>query len=75
LENDAPIRLEFDTKQILDDIAIPHGDFGKAEHLEPLTADFPKFGLGGATQAITHKPIEVKRISNLQTGELLYERR
>lgn len=72
IQRDAPIRIEFDTMQILDDVNIPHGDFGKAGHFEPLTKDFPQWGNGGATQAVTRQPIQVRRIVDLRTGRLLY---
>ena len=70
--HDAAIRVEFDTKQILDDVAIPKGKWGTADHLEPLTADFPDKGLGGVTQAITRQEIHAKRIIDLRTGRVLY---
>ena len=68
------LRVEFDTAQILDDVRIPQGMWGEADHLEPLTRDFPQFGSGGATQAITNRPIQVRRIVDLRTGKVLYER-
>jgi len=75
----ADIRLEFDTLQIIDDIRIPRGLGGTALWLEPLTADYPAFGTGGATQAITSKSISISSIVelrsvikiNLLTGEVL----
>jgi RHS repeat-associated protein len=70
--HDAAIRIEFDTTQLLDDIRIPHGKWGTADYLEPLTGDFPQFGPGGATQAITRLPIWIRRIVDLRTGEVLY---
>ena len=73
--HDAAIRIEFDTLQVIDDIRIPYGKWGKANYFEPLTKDFPKFGYGGATQAVTHESIQVKRIIDLRTGEVLYEAR
>ena len=39
--------------------------WGKADYLEPITKDFPEFGKGGATQAITHKEIKVDKIEHL----------
>ena len=34
-------------------------------NLEPITKDFPEFGKGGATQAITHKEIKEDKIEHL----------
>ena len=50
-------RISFDTLDIIDDIHIPKGDWGKADYLEPITKDFKKFGPGKATQAITYSTI------------------
>ena len=72
--HDAAIKIEFDTKQILDDVKIPQGQWGKADHLEPITTDFPQFGPGGATQAVTTKPILVNKVIDTNTGKVLYER-
>ncbi len=62
---DASIRAEFDTLQLLDDISIPYGNWGKANYLEPITKDFPKFGPGGATQAITKEKIKIDKLTKL----------
>lgn len=51
--------VSFDTLPIIDDIHIPHGMWGEAEYLEPLARDFPGWGAGGGTQAITYSPIPV----------------
>ncbi|MGE8360952.1 DUF637 domain-containing protein [Pseudomonas sp.] len=72
--HDAAIRIEFDTKQILGDVQIPKGQWGKADYSEPITSDFPQFGPGGATQAVTTKPIVVNKIIDARTGKVLYER-
>lgn len=72
--HDAAIKIEFDTKQILDDVKIPNGQWGKADHLEPITTDFPQFGPGGATQAVTTKPILVNKVIDTNTGKVLYDR-
>jgi hypothetical protein len=72
--HDAAIRLEFDTLQIIDDIKVPPGLRGQASFLEPLAKDFPQFGSGGATQAITEKAFRVRRIVDLRTGKIIYER-
>jgi len=69
--HDAAIRVEFDTLQIIDDVRVPHGQWGTASHLEPLTVDFARFGPGGATQAITNLPIQASEIVDLRTGKVL----
>jgi hypothetical protein len=71
--HDARIKVEFDTKQILDDVKVPRGEWGKASWLEPITKDFPQFGQGGATQAITHQRIHATRVIDLKDGKILYE--
>lgn len=63
--HDASIRGSFDTLQIIDDIRIPNGNWGKANYLEPLTKDFPEYGPGGATQAITNLQIKLDSINKL----------
>ncbi|MCP4088492.1 MAG: hypothetical protein GY746_01680, partial [Gammaproteobacteria bacterium] len=72
--HDAAIRLEFDTLQITEDVRVPHGQWGTASHFEPLTVDFPQFGIGRATQAVTNKQIKVQQIMDLRSGEVLYGR-
>lgn len=63
--HDASVRGSFDTMQIIDDIKIPNGNWGKANYLEPITKDFPEFGSGGATQAITNEKIILDEITTL----------
>lgn len=63
--HDASVKVSFDTLQIIDDISVPYGNWGKASYLEPITTDFPQFGSGGATQVITHSPIKIKSITKL----------
>ena len=63
--HDASVKVRFDTLQIVDDISVPYGNWGKASYLEPITTDFPQFGSGGATQVITHSPIKIKSITKL----------
>lgn len=63
--HDASIRGSFDTLQIIDDIRIPKGKWGQANWLEPITKDFPKYGLGGATQAVTNKQIKLDSLIDL----------
>jgi hypothetical protein len=55
-------------------IKVPPGLRGQASFLEPLAKDFPQFGSGGATQAITEKAFRVRRIVDLRTGKIIYER-
>ena len=63
--HDASVKVSFDTLQIIDDISVPYGNWGKASYLEPITIDFPQFGSGGATQVITHSQITIKSITKL----------
>ena len=63
--HDASIKASFETMQIIDDISVPYGKWGKAKYLEPITQDFPEFGLGGATQVITHSEIKIDTITKL----------
>ncbi len=63
--HDASIRGSFDTLQIIDDVRIPNGKWGEASWMEPITKDFPKYGPGGATQAITNKPIKLDDLQDL----------
>ena len=50
-------RIAFNTIDIVEDINIPYGQWGKASYLEPITKDYKKFGPGKATQAITYSQI------------------
>jgi hypothetical protein len=63
--HDASIRGSFDTLQIIDDIRIPNGKWGDASWLEPITKDFPKYGTGGATQAVTNSSIKLDTLQEL----------
>lgn len=63
--HDASVKVSFDTLQIIDDISVPYGNWGKASYLEPVTKDFPEFGSGGAAQVITHSEIKIDTIINL----------
>lgn len=49
----------------MDDVRVPKGNWGKANWDEPITKDFMKFGEGGATQAITNKPIKLDDITDI----------
>ena len=63
--HDAFVRVEFDTLQIIYEIDVPYGNWGKSPYLEPVTKDFPQFGPGGATQVITHSEIHIDSITKL----------
>jgi len=52
-------RVSGDTLDVIDDISIPKGDWGRASYLEPLTKDFKKFGPGNATQIIIDGEVPV----------------
>lgn len=64
--HEASIRVSFNTLQIIDDIRIPYGQWGNASCLEPIVRDFPAYGIGGATQAITNLPIKINDIIRLK---------
>lgn len=66
--HDASVKVSFDTLQIIDDLSIPYGNWGKASYLDPITKDFPKYGVGGATQAITRKKINISKLTFLRKG-------
>ncbi|MHB8127234.1 MAG: RHS repeat-associated core domain-containing protein [Desulfitobacteriaceae bacterium] len=63
--HDASVRGSFDTLQIIDDLRVPNGNWGNANHLEPLTRDFPEFGPGGASQVITNQSIRLEELIKL----------
>jgi hypothetical protein len=44
---------------------VPYGNWGKATYLEPLTKDFPQYGIGGATQVLINGDITVSEIWRL----------
>lgn len=48
-----------DTLSIVDQLKIPHGQWGEANYLEPITKDFKKFGPGGVSQIIIDGSFEV----------------
>ncbi|MFK7827421.1 MAG: pre-toxin TG domain-containing protein [Oligoflexales bacterium] len=73
--HDAAIRVEFDTLQIVDDVRIPNGKWNTEKYLEPITKDYPEHGVGGAAQAVTNSEIRASKIVDLNTGEVLYERK
>ena len=63
--HDASIRGTFDTLQLADDLRIPHGEWGQADWLEPVAKDFPEYGEGGATQAVTNQRIVLDSLEDL----------
>jgi hypothetical protein len=73
-QNNASIRIEFDTAPIAERIQIPNGNYSRADYLEPITKDFPEFGKGGGYQAITKDSIQAKRIVDLRTNKVIFER-
>ena len=73
-QNNASIRLEFDTGQIAGEMRVPRGQYDTADYLEPITRDFPEFGQGGGHQAITHQSFDVSKIVDLKTNKVLFER-
>lgn len=72
--HDARLRTEFDTLQYVDKTKIPHGDWGKADYLAPITRDFLGFGEGRASQAVIDAKVSVTRIIDLKTGQIVYQR-
>lgn len=48
--HDASIKVSFNTMQIIDDISVPYGNWGKTSYFEPITTNFSQFGPDGATQ-------------------------
>lgn len=72
--SDARYRVEFDTKQVLDDIKIPWGKHGTTPKLEIFAEDFGIYGSGGARQAITQQAIQSHRIVDLKNGKIIYEK-
>ncbi len=64
--HEAAVVGEFDTLHIIDDIHVPKGKWGEADWLEPVTKDFPQYGEGGATQAITYGNIKLDNVKDLR---------
>ena len=60
--NNAKLRGEFDTLQIMDNVYVPKeaGDMGKV--LEPITRYYPEYGKGGYPQLKTNSVIEFKKV-------------
>ncbi|WP_235830408.1 hypothetical protein [Paenimyroides tangerinum] len=62
---------EFDGNQILSDVRLPNGKYLTAEYKEVLCKSYPDLGDGGGSQFITNSPIKIKRLINLETGEVI----
>jgi hypothetical protein len=62
---------EFDGNQITGDVRLPKGKYLTAEYREVLCKSYPDLGEGGGSQFITNNPIKVKRLVNLETGEII----
>jgi len=73
--SDARFRVRFDALQVADDLRVPYGKGGTAPWLEPLTKDYPEFGLGGCSQYVTNGPIYLdsyKLLPETSTAIVLY---
>ncbi len=68
---DAVWVAEFDGSQLIGKVKIPYAKWNEASYLEVLTRSFPKWGKGGASQFITTSEIKIKRLRNLETGEVI----
>ncbi|MCX5781292.1 MAG: hypothetical protein NT145_01100 [Elusimicrobia bacterium] len=61
--------------QVVDDLRIPNGKWGTADHLEPLVKDMTNWGgKGEGTQAVTNQRIVIDEIKNINKNEVLYEK-
>ncbi|MBP3195352.1 MAG: hypothetical protein J6M05_06775 [Cardiobacteriaceae bacterium] len=69
IPHDGAIKGTFDTLQVIDDVYIPNGKWNTADYPEPITKDYPKYGPGGATQAITHKEIKLDSLEDLRNNK------
>jgi len=52
-------RVSGNSLDIIDNMGVPNGNWGRAGYIEPLTVDFRKFGPGKATQIVADGPINV----------------
>ncbi len=50
---------------------MPNGKYLNADYKEVLCRSYPDLGAGGGSQFITNSPIKVKRLVNLETGEVI----
>jgi hypothetical protein len=62
---------EFDGNQIINDVKVPNGKYLNADYKEVLCRSYPDLGVGGGYQFITNSPIKVKRLVNLETGQII----
>ena len=63
--HDAQVRGSFDTLQIIDDIQTPKGKWQTADWYEPITKDHPRYGQGGASQAVTKLKIKLDELIDM----------
>jgi hypothetical protein len=68
---DAVWVAEFDGSQLVGKVEIPRAKWNEASYLEVLTKSFPKWGEGGSTQFITKSEINISKLRNLKTGEVI----
>jgi hypothetical protein len=52
-------RVSGNSLGVIDQMSVPKGSWGSADHLEPITKDFRKFGPGKATQVVIEGPVPV----------------
>lgn len=62
---------EFEGVQILDDVFFPKAKWTKADYLEVTCRSYPENGAGGGGQFITNSEIQVSKMRNLKTGEVI----
>ena len=62
---------EFDGNQIIKDVRLPKAKHLTAEYREVLCKSYPDLGEGGGSQFITNSSIKIKRLVNLETGEII----
>jgi len=75
IKHDARYRITIDTLNNINDLHIPHGNWGNADWLEPITKDMPQFGSGGASQAVTNNALSnILEVKDLFTNEILFRK-
>ncbi len=52
-------RVSGNSLDVIDQMSVPKGNWGNADHLEPITKDFRKFGPGKATQVVIEGPVQI----------------
>ena len=57
--------------QIIKDIRIPNAKYLNANYKEVLCRSYPNLGEGGGAQFITNSEVKIKKLINLETGEVL----